>query len=370
MKKLGVVSVGRSDFSILEDFLLKLQKNKINFKIFASTAHFSMEYGRTVDEILKLFPKKRVVDVDTKIRVLSNLDLSFSIAEHISLFSKKFKSEKISSLLLLGDRFETFAAAIAATSLGIEIVHLHGGVITLGSMDNAFRGAISEMSKYHFVDNKKAHERLTRKGFKKSEVFFLGSLAVENFLTSEVISDKAFFKKIFGKNDAFPFALGTFHPSTKIMENDEQVLKNIIKGVTSKKIHLLFTFPNADINNAHIIKILKKEASKNKFLTIKKNLGTSLYYSAIKKSLFMIGNSSSGIIESSSCKVPAINIGSRQNGRDMNFNTLSCKGTQQSIKASIKKIQSNSFLSKAFNNDIYLKKGSSDFLLKKIIEII
>ena len=84
----------------------------------------------------------------------------------------------------------------------------------------------------------------------------------------------------------------------------------------------------------------------------------------------MIGNSSSGIIESCACKVPAINIGSRQNGRDMNFNTLSCKGTQQSIKAGIKKIQSNSFLNKAFKNDIYFKKGSSDFLLKKIIEII
>jgi len=198
----------------------------------------------------------------------------------------------------------------------------------------------------------------------------LGSLAVENFVNSKKMSDEDFYQEIFKTDQSVPFAVATYHPSTKILEDDKKIVMNIIKSVTSKKIHLLFTFPNADLNNAHIIKVLIKESKKNKFLTVKKNLGGLLYNSALKKSIFMVGNSSSGIIESSACKTPSINIGSRQDGRDMNLNTVNVSGTELSISKAIKKIADSSFLEQAFTKDIYFKKNAVSFLSKKLIKLI
>jgi len=197
MDKLGIVSVGRSDFSILKPLISDIEKKHKNFQIFASTAHFSEAYGYTASEIYEAFPNKRISVVDTKIIVKSPLQLSKSIGMHVHEFAKHFRKNKINKIILLGDRFETFAAAIAAMSLSITIYHLHGGVITLGSMDNAFRNAISEMSHYHFVDNKNAKERLLKKGFNSNKVFFVGSLSVENIHRIKNINSDDFFKYLY-----------------------------------------------------------------------------------------------------------------------------------------------------------------------------
>jgi len=370
MNKLGIVTVGRSDFSILKQFIQSIQKQGIDFTIFASTAHFANEFGYTVNEIFDSFDKKCVCKINTDIKIDSPINLSNSISSHIKLFAEEFKKNNIQYLVLLGDRFETFAAATAATALMIDIIHLHGGVITLGSMDNAFRNSISEMSKFHFVDNINAKNRLIKRGFPKSRVFFLGSLGVESIKAAKPISKEKFFMDVFESKASFPFAVATFHPSTKFKKNDAQIVLNIIKAVTEKSLNLLFTFPNSDINNAHIINCLIKEEKLNTRLTIKKNLGGNLYYSALKQSEFMIGNSSSGIIESSACGIPAINIGNRQEGRDKNLNTIDSGESKAEILKSIHKIYGDSFKKYAFKQDIYCKKGSAEFLVNKLIKII
>jgi len=366
MDKLGIVSVGRSDFSILKPLIADIEKNYKNYQIFASTAHFSKTFGYTASEIYESFPKKSISIVDTKIIVKSPLLLSKSISMHVQEFAKHFSKNKIKKIILLGDRYETLAAAIAATSLSITINHLHGGVITLGSMDNAFRNAISEMSHYHFVDNKNAKKRLLSKGFDIKKVFFAGSLAVENIHRIKNINTANFFKKVFNSDKPRSFAIATYHPSTTGKKDDLKVIKNIIKSVTESKIFLIFTFPNADLNNQHIINLLQREAKNNSLLIVRKNLGASLYFQALTRSNFMIGNSSSGIIESGACKIPAINIGNRQEGRDCNPNVVHCNGTQKDIKKSLREIKKPSFIKRAFQDDIYFRENTSKYILEQM----
>lgn len=370
MNKLGIITVGRSDFSILKQFIKSIQKQGIDFTIFASTAHFSDEFGYTANEIFNSFNEKYVCKINTDIEIDSSINLSKSISKHIKLFAEEFKKNNIRTLVLLGDRFETFAAATAATALMIDIIHLHGGVNTLGSMDNAFRNSISEMAKFHFVDNINARNRLIKKGFRKSRVFFLGSMGVESIMATVSISKEKFFMDVFESKESFPFAVATFHPSTKFKKDDSKIVLNIINAVTEKGMNILFTYPNSDINNTHIINSLIEEEKLNSLLTIKKNLGGNLYYSALRLSEFMIGNSSSGIIESSACGIPSINIGNRQEGRDRNLNTIDSGESKAEILKSIQKINGDSFTKKAFEQDIYFRKDSSEFLVNELIKII
>ena len=370
MNKLGIITVGRSDFSILKRFIKSIQKRGIDFTIFVSTAHFSHEFGYTASEIFDSFDKKYICKINTNIKIDSSINLSQSISAHIKLFAEEFKKNNIQSLVLLGDRFETFAAATAATALMIDIIHLHGGVNTLGSMDNAFRNSISEMAKFHFVDNINAKNRLIKRNFSKSSVFFLGSLGVESIIATKSITKERFFMDVFKSKESFPFAVATFHPSTKLKKDDAKVVLNIINAVTEKGLNILFTYPNSDINNSHIINCLIEEEKLNSLLTIKKNLGGNLYYSALRLSKFMIGNSSSGIIESSACGIPSINIGNRQEGRDRNLNTVDSGESKAEILKSIQKINKDSFTKNAFKQDIYFRKDSSKFLVNELIKII
>ena len=366
MRHFGLITVGRSDFSIYESLLKTYNKKRIRFTVIATTAHYQKKFGYTIDQIKK-FRDVNICEVNSGIEVKSTLDVAASISEHIKSFSLVIPKLKLDGVLILGDRYEAFSAAISSSINLIPIFHLHGGVVTEGSIDDAFRHSISKFSSYHFVDNLKAKERLVQMGEPPNRIFHVGAMSLENIGNTEDLEDKDFYKQVFSSEKKIDFAIATYHPSSKKQTDDSEVLKRLFLALLDYKGSILFTYPNADAKNQEIISYLKDKSKINKNIFLTKNMGSKFYYSALRRADFMIGNSSSGIIESLAFNLPVVNIGTRQQGRDCNINVVHASETLSSIKKGIKKSLSLEFR-KSFKGtkDIYLKRDTTRSILNKL----
>jgi len=369
MRHFGLITVGRSDFSIYESLLKTYNKKRIRFTVIATTAHYQKKFGYTIDQIKK-FRDVNICEVNSGIEVKSTLDVAASISEHIKSFSLVIPKLKLDGVLILGDRYEAFSAAISSSINLIPIFHLHGGVVTEGSIDDAFRHSISKFSSYHFVDNLKAKERLVQMGEPPNRIFHVGAMSLENIGNTEDLEDKDFYKQVFSSDKKIDFAIATYHPSSKKQTDDSEVLKRLFLALLDYKGSILFTYPNADAKNQEIISYLKDKSKINKNIFLTKNMGSKFYYSALRRADFMIGNSSSGIIESLAFNLPVVNIGTRQQGRDCNINVVHASETLSSIKQGIKKSLSLEFR-KSFKGtkDIYLKRDTTRSILNKLEDL-
>ena len=369
MRHFGLITVGRSDFSIYESLLKTYNKKRIRFTVIATTAHYQKKFGYTIDQIKK-FRDVNICEVNSGIEVKSTLDVAASISEHIKSFSLVIPKLKLDGVLILGDRYEAFSAAISSSINLIPIFHLHGGVVTEGSIDDAFRHSISKFSSYHFVDNLKAKERLVQMGEPPNRIFHVGAMSLENIGNTEDLEDKDFYKQVFSSDKKIDFAIATYHPSSKKQTDDSEVLKRLFLALLDYKGSILFTYPNADAKNQEIISYLKDKSKINKNIFLTKNMGSKFYYSALRRADFMIGNSSSGIIESLAFNLPVVNIGTRQQGRDCNINVVHASETLSSIKKGIKKSLSLEFR-KSFKGteDIYLKRDTTRSILNKLEDL-
>ena len=366
MRHFGIVTVGRSDFSIYESLLKTYKKNKLKFTIIASTAHFQKKFGYTIEEVRK-YKEVDIHEVDMGIEVKNSVDVSTSISEHIKGFSSVISELSLDGVVILGDRYEALAAAIASGVQLVPIFHLHGGVVTEGSLDDAFRFSISKLASYHFVDNIHAKKRLCQMGEPPDRIFHVGAMSLENINSSKDIEDIQFFNQVFSTNEKKNFALATYHPSTKTTRKDSTVLRNLFSSLSKYSGNILFTYPNADAKNEEIISLIKKRSEEDTRIFLVKNLGSSLYYSALRRAEFMIGNSSSGIIESMAFKLPVINIGSRQQGRDCNENVINVSEHSASITKGIRKSLNPTFINSfKKTKDIYFKKGVTESIIRKL----
>ena len=366
--KLCIVTGSRAEFFILKNLITKIQKNK-NFKqnLLVTGTHNSKFFGSTIQDI-----KKNGVTIHGIINLDINGDNSLDIAKYLSIgiqkFSQKFAKLRPDFLLVLGDRYEIFSAVISAYLNNIPIGHIYGGEITQGSLDENIRHSITKFSNLHFVSTKKYYDRVKQLGEDKKKIFNVGSMGVESIKNHRVIKKKDLEKllniKFNEKN-----ILMTFHPETT-KDQKENILNlkkclNCLKKL--KNTSIIITMPGADQHYKMIYKLLKKFTQKNKNVFLFKSLGHDNYFSICRVVDFMIGNSSSGIIEMPSFKKPTIDLGIRQLGRIKAKSTINVDFNEKKITSAINKVLSKKFkksLLKVVNP--YEKKNSSD----KIITIL
>ena len=365
MKKLNICTftVGRSDIGLLSNILKKLQNSsKFNSEIFVGSAHSSKIFGSTYKEI-KSYQLKNIH--------FSNESLSKNILKNIIsniMFAEKSLKKKFDACIILGDRYEMMAIALVCINLNIPILHLCGGSYTEGSLDNIYRYNISKMSYAHFVETKYNKDNLIKNDIKKN-IFVIGSPGIEdvnkNLLKKSDVEKKL--KLNFAKNKKI--LVCCFHPNTLLSVNRNiDDLKKFMIFLEKIDQNVIFTYPNADKGFSKYINILKKFSRLNNFYLIK-NLGKKLYFSILSFSDVMIGNSSSGIIESASFKIPVINLGNRQKKRISNQNILNSDFNH--IKKNYNYIISNKFSKKLRNiNNIYYKKNSSQIFVKTIYKLL
>jgi GDP/UDP-N,N'-diacetylbacillosamine 2-epimerase (hydrolysing) len=343
-KKICIVTGTRAEYGLFRPLLWKIKsENRLKLQIIATGMHLSREFGWTYKEI-----EKDGFKIDEKVKILLSGDTEVSITKSLGSgvigFADAFNRLKPDLVILLGDRFETFSAAIASFVARIPIAHLYGGELTKGSMDDAFRHSITKMSYLHFTATEEYRKRVIQLGESPDRVFNVGAIGIDNIKNLKLLGRKALERQlnfIFGQKNI----LVTFHPSTLEDNTAEFQTKELLKVLDDfRNVKIIFTKPNADVGSRIIPGLIDEYVAKNSgrcksFIS----LGTLKYLSAMKVVDLVAGNSSSGIIEMPSFGKPTVNIGERQKDRIRAKSVIDCKPEAEDIKKAMNKAFSKRF---------------------------
>lgn len=361
MQKICVISSSRADYGIMSNLIKKINKHKdFKLNLIITGSHLSKKFGLTANEIIK-----DKIAISDKIYIKDNKNYYQNISHLINQYSKVIKKIKPKIIILLGDRYEIFAAAISSYLNRIPIGHIHGGEVTSGSMDDGFRHSITKLSYLHFAATNKSQKRILQLGEKKSNVFYVGSLSLENikkikFLTKSQIEKK--YNTKLKKKVAFV----VFHPNTIDPNNDILDVNKILSTFKEfSDYSFIFSGSNIDMGGIKISKKLKEFSKKNNFL-FQDSFGKVDFLSIIKFSRVIVGNSSSGIIEAPSLKTFTINIGERQKGRELSKSIFNSSFDDKQFFNLFKKLDKIKDNNKYFQFNPYKSNNGSD----KIISIL
>jgi GDP/UDP-N,N'-diacetylbacillosamine 2-epimerase (hydrolysing) len=342
-RKICVVTGSRADYGLLRSVMQGIKNDpNLTIQVIATGMHLSPTFGLTYKEI-----ESDGFFIDEKVEVITEIDtpeeISQSIAKGITGCAKAFNRLEPDLILLLGDRYEIFSAAIAAHVALIPIAHIHGGELTGGALDEAFRHSISKMSSLHFVAAKEYKKRLIQLGENPKSIYLAGGLGVDSIKKYKLLNKHELENEL---NIKFldKSLLITFHPVTLDIEGSEFQFKELLKALSNlKDTTLIFTMPNADTGGRKLINMVEEFVNKNKNAKAFTSLGQLLYFSCILNMDGVVGNSSSGVIEVPSFKKATVNIGDRQLGRLQAESVINCKPLEKDILYAIEKLYSSSF---------------------------
>jgi len=365
MSKICVVTGTRAEYGLLYPILKKIKSsNELELQLVATTMHLSGDFGLTYKQI-----EEDGFKIDEKIENLLSSDTKSAITKSTGLgmilLSDVYARLKPDIILLLGDRYETFAAATTAMLMNIPIAHIHGGEITEGAVDEQIRHAITKTSYLHFTSTKQYRDRIIQMGEHPLRVFNSGAPGIDNIKNSKFISKKLLEKDLnwcFGTKSA----LFTYHPETLLANDTSSDIETIFNLIVKSDLNILFTYANAD-NGGRVInqKIEEFCQSNPKKYKVVKSLGQLRYLSSMKYVNLLIGNTSSGIIEAASFQKPVVNIGDRQKGRLRNANVIDCDIS--SLATTVEYALSSEFLDKCKNvKNIYGDGRAAEIIVDKL----
>lgn len=337
-KKICIVTGSRAEYGLFYPLLKEIKKEPFfRLQIVATGTHLSSSYGLTYKEIVE-----DGFEINKKVKIPVNNDtpegISKSLATGLAGFASTFKRIKPDFVVLLGDRFETYSAAIAAFLAGIPIIHLQGGELTEGAVDDAFRHSITKFSTLHLTSTEDYRRRVIQLGEDPRRVFNVGALGIDNCRKTKLLSRTELERELnFSLKGRI--VLVTFHPVTLENHTSEVQFNEIIDALKHcKNLRIIFTKPNFDIGGRVIIKLIDKFVRNNPLRSATfSSLGRLKYLSLMKYVDVMLGNSSSGIIEMPYFAKPTVNIGDRQKGRIKAKSIIQCLPEEKSILKAIKK---------------------------------
>ena len=369
MKKIAVVTATRAEYGLLSPVikeLRKLESDKFKVDLIVTGTHLSADYGRTVDEIDDRIDQCILISVKSG----SEADISANQAEVLVKFTGLFLEEKYSAVLLLGDRYETLAMAIAAGNTRTPVFHLCGGDTTEGALDEWIRHSITKISYLHFVTNEGSRKRVVQLGEDPSRVFNYGSTSIDNIIRLADMGKEEALSSV-GLRDC-QYALCTYHPVTMEGGSVDGMIAEFLEVVKAfPGIEFIVTKSNADQGGARINELLDEAGGRILNLHVFPSLGVKRYLSLMRNAEFVLGNSSSGIIEAPAFHVPTVNIGDRQKGRFTCGSIINCDPGMKEIIAAVKLALSDKH--RAICRDIvspYGDGGAAGKIAWKVVDII
>lgn len=338
MKKICVVTGTRAEYGLLKPLIEKIDHDKnMELQLVVTGMHLSPEFGLTYKEI-----EQDGFYITERNEMLLSSDTPNGITKSVGLgiigFADIFTRLLPDLVVLLGDRYEALAAATAAMIHKIPIAHIHGGELTLGAIDDAIRHSITKMSTLHFTSTEEYRKRVIQLGEEPDRVFCVGSLGVENIKKQKLL-DKGKLEQSIGYSLENPYVVVTFHPATLENNTAETQVENLLKALNQfKEYHIIFTKANADSEGRVINQKIDEYVNANVDRAIVfVSLGMVRYLSILKYCEMVIGNSSSGLIEAPSLKIPTVNIGNRQMGRVRAESVIDCGNDEREIAEAISK---------------------------------
>lgn len=332
MKKVCVVTGTRAEYGLLKPLIEKIDHDsELELQLVVTGMHLSPEFGLTYMEI-----ERDGFEITERNEMLLSSDTPTGITKSIGLgmigFADIFTRIVPNMVVILGDRYEAFTAATAAMIHRIPIAHIHGGELTLGAIDDAIRHSITKMSTLHFASTEGYRKRIIQLGESPERVFTVGALGVENAKRQRLLSKEELAKSI-GFSLEQPYFIVTFHPVTLESNTAGKQFENLLAALERyKEYRVIFTKANADTDGRIINQKINAYVNKNQDRTIAvTSLGMVRYLSALKYCEMVIGNSSSGIIEAPSFKIPTVNIGDRQLARVRAVSVIDCGNSTEDI---------------------------------------
>jgi len=346
MRKITVVTGTRAEYGYLKPLMGEIESdNELELTPLITGMHLLPDFGNTYKIVENDFPKSIKVAMFLDGDDLK--DMAIYLSSGIKNFAECFHKNPPDIIVILGDRSESLAAALAAMYLNIPITHINGGDVTGGTVDESIRHAITKIAHIHLAHTQENADRIEKMGEEKKRIFVTGALTLDTILNRSFQPKDGVFKK-YKLNPNKKTFLVVQHPITTLKDKGYSQMRELFLALDSLKEQTIILYPNCDSGGVELIKLIEKYGNKDYFRVFK-NLPHEDYLSLMKSANLMIGNSSSGIIESPSFKIPVINIGSRQKGRNRSGNIIDVEPEKNKILNAI---------DFAINNKDFLKKVS------------
>lgn len=370
-RKICVITGTRAEYGLFRWVMEGIHKEEtLTLQIIATGMHLSPEFGLTFKNI-----EKDGFKIDRKIEMLTSSDTSVGIAKSMGLgligFADALNDLKPDLIVVLGDRFEIFAAASAAMVARIPIAHIHGGEATEGLIDEAIRHSLTKMSHLHFVAAKEYQSRVIQLGEQPENVFLVGGVGIDNIKRIN-FPEKNELEECLGLKLGKKSLLITFHPVTLESKTGVEQMEELLAAVEAlKDTQLIFTLPNADTDGRKLITLIHEFVAKHTNAHAYTSLGQIRYLSCIKYVDGIVGNSSSGLLEVPSFKKGTINIGERQRGRLQASSVINCEPTRKSITKALQKLYSHEFQMSLENTvNPYGDGGASEKIVSTVKSVV
>ena len=336
-RKIAVVTSSRADYAHLRWLLFDLSQHpRVQLEVIALGPHLSPAFGHTGKEIgaVNVIPVECLLDSDTDVGMAKTIGVAaLGVADALARIRPDI-------LLIIADRYEMLAPAAAALALRIPVAHVEGGEITLGAIDDAVRNALTKMSHLHFACTRRAAERIAEMGEEPWRITFSGSLSLDHLRREKLLSQTHVENQLGLK--LTPDTLFTiFHPAT-LMKNTVEEAGEFFAALENMRNPVIFVYPNADAGSRELIRCAENFAARGNAHVLV-NLDHRTYLSLLKNVGALVGNSSSGIIESTSLEVPVVNVGIRQRGRERAANVIDVPAERDAIRRAIRKALSPAF---------------------------
>ena len=356
-KKISITTGTRAEYGMLRSLIYEINQNKkFELLLVVTGSHLSKNHGMTIKEIINDGFK-----ISSKININPKGDKSFdstiSMGKAVIEFAKFFKKSKPDFNVILGDRYEMFASAIASYQMNIPNVHIHGGDKS-GGLDEYTRHAITKISNIHFTATKKSSQRIKKMGERSENIFHTGSLSIDEILNDNITKKQELEKK-YNVELSQDNILLVQHPVTTENKNVEKQISQTLQAILKIKKNTIIIGPNLDIGNKLIQEKIKKVSKNNHMIQVYDNIPRQDFLGFLKNCKVLVGNSSSGIIEASLFKIPVVNIGIRQKNREHGPNVINVKEfSKKEIEIAIKKALSKNKLkiSKIYGDKVVAKK--------------
>lgn len=342
-----VITGSRAEYGLLYPLLKAMQKDgAFKVELVVTGSHLRREFGCTYREI-----EEDGFRIRRKVCLISSDDtvqgMAASIGKGVPGFTEVLAELVPDMVVLLGDRFEMLSASIAAHMLRVPIAHIHGGEVTAGAIDDAFRHAITKMSTLHFAAADTYRRRIIQLGEFPGSVFNVGALGLDNIRSLALLSRSSMERETglpFGKRNL----LITFHPATLDSDAPARQFTSLLGALDElKDTHLYFTSANADAGGREINDLIDRYvAGRPAKACAFASLGRVRYLSMMQYVDAVVGNSSSGIIEAPSFRIGTVNIGDRQAGRIRARSVIDCEPASDSIRKALKAVYSEAFRSR------------------------
>ncbi len=342
MRTIGVVTGSRSDYGIYRPVLRAIQQDaELRLMLMATGTHLSSQFGMTVNAV-----EDDGFCVDERVEMLLASDSPEGVAKSMGLgtvgFAQVYARNRPDILLVLGDRYEMMAATAAALPFKIPVAHIHGGESTEGAIDESIRHSITKMAHLHFASTEAYAKRIVQMGEEPWRVTVSGAPALDNIRQMELMS-RAALESEYGLELAVPPLLVTYHPVTLEYEQTESQVSELLFALEDWRRPVVFTYPNADTGYHAIVRLMEGYVSRASDAHMVVSMGTAGYFSLLGQASAMVGNSSSGIVEAASFKLPVVNVGRRQTGRLRPRNVIDVECSRDAILEGIRQATSPGF---------------------------